>query len=81
VYVLETIAVIGFLITRPPVILLIAGAVIIIVGVLFFFGIGKLGKLLSDRVEADNSSTSSSNSLDSDTTFTGIVTIRSDRLR
>lgn len=56
IYILETLAVIGFLITRPPMILLVIGAVIIIIGTLFFFLISRLGKALCDRIEAKQAS-------------------------
>ncbi|KAI6181903.1 Protein of unknown function DUF81 domain containing protein [Aphelenchoides besseyi] len=52
VYILETLAVVGFLITKPPLSLIIIGGVIIIVGMLFFFCLSKLGQRLSERIEA-----------------------------
>ncbi|KAI6197564.1 hypothetical protein M3Y94_01239300 [Aphelenchoides besseyi] len=41
-----------FLITRPPLSLIIIGGVIIIVGMLFFFCLSKIGQRLSERIQA-----------------------------
>ncbi|KAI6197216.1 hypothetical protein M3Y94_01198100 [Aphelenchoides besseyi] len=51
VYALETIAVIGFLITGPPLKLIAAGAVIIVIGSLFFYAVSYVGARLSDSIE------------------------------
>ncbi|KAI6226112.1 hypothetical protein M3Y99_01327500 [Aphelenchoides fujianensis] len=55
VYVLEVIALVGFYITRPPWELVGIGAAIIFVAILFFFGLSKVGRMLSDRIEAASS--------------------------
>ncbi|KAI6183802.1 Protein of unknown function DUF81 domain containing protein [Aphelenchoides bicaudatus] len=52
IYVLETAALIGFLVTRPAVMLVIVGAIIIAIGTAFFFGISQLGRIISDRIES-----------------------------
>lgn len=66
VYVLETAAVIGFLFTAPPLSLIVAGGVIILVGwvnyldanklnsfsSLFFFSVSYLGKRLCNQIES-----------------------------
>ncbi|KAI6172302.1 hypothetical protein M3Y98_00957700 [Aphelenchoides besseyi] len=56
VYALETIAVIGFLITGPPLTLIAAGAVIIVIGSLFFYAVSYVGARLSDSIETPKSS-------------------------
>ncbi|KAI6185202.1 hypothetical protein M3Y99_01950000 [Aphelenchoides fujianensis] len=53
VYALETIAVIGWLITGPPIVLVLVGALIVVVGSAFFYGVSYAGKRLSDSVEAN----------------------------
>ncbi|CAD5225688.1 unnamed protein product [Bursaphelenchus xylophilus] len=58
VYILETLAVLGFLITGPKWTLIVAGAVIIIVGFTFFYIIAKLGQKLSG-VESERQSNES----------------------
>ncbi|KAI6183468.1 hypothetical protein M3Y97_00492400 [Aphelenchoides bicaudatus] len=61
---------IGFLITKPATSLLIAGAIIIAIGTAFFFGISQLGRIISDRVEANKSSKSSTTNSVSSAPFT-----------
>ncbi|CAD5228335.1 unnamed protein product [Bursaphelenchus xylophilus] len=53
VYILETLALIGFLITKPDLYLIIAGAIIIIVAVAFFMIISRVGRHISDKIEAE----------------------------
>ncbi|KAI6238968.1 hypothetical protein M3Y99_00628300 [Aphelenchoides fujianensis] len=55
VYVLEVLALLGFWITRPSIELVAIGGGIIFVAILFFFGLSKVGKMLSDRIEAASS--------------------------
>lgn len=52
VYILEIAAVIGFLVTGPAWSLILAGAVIIAVGSMFFFGLSYAGKRLCDQIES-----------------------------
>ncbi|CAD5218867.1 unnamed protein product [Bursaphelenchus okinawaensis] len=58
VYILETLAVLGFLITGPKWTLILAGAVIIIVGFSFFFIIAKIGQRLTG-IESERESNAS----------------------
>ncbi|CAI4223552.1 unnamed protein product [Auanema sp. JU1783] len=55
VYIIEFAAIVGFVITGPPIILLVIGAAIIVVGFLFFFGLCKLGERMmnQDRIHLE----------------------------
>ncbi|CAD5228689.1 unnamed protein product [Bursaphelenchus xylophilus] len=53
IYVLETVALLGFLATGPAWRLIIIGAFIIVIASISFWIISRLGKKLCDRIEAD----------------------------
>uniref|UniRef100_A0A914ZMR9 Membrane transporter protein n=2 Tax=Parascaris univalens TaxID=6257 RepID=A0A914ZMR9_PARUN len=73
VYLLETVALIGFLFTRPPVSLVIVGVAIIIFSLLFFLVVGRLGAMLARKSRSMDCNpevkTSSSISIIEDKTF------------
>ncbi|KAI6242215.1 hypothetical protein M3Y99_00262700 [Aphelenchoides fujianensis] len=50
VYALETLSVIGFLLTRPSIVLVLVGVLIVVIGTLLFVGLSKAGQLLADRL-------------------------------
>ncbi|CAD5226998.1 unnamed protein product [Bursaphelenchus xylophilus] len=52
VYILETVALFGFLITQPPIGIIIAGGIIILIASGFFFVLGWAGQRLGDQIES-----------------------------
>ncbi|KAI6232745.1 hypothetical protein M3Y99_00999100 [Aphelenchoides fujianensis] len=50
VYALETLSVAGFLLTRPSIVLVLVGVLIVVIGTLCFVGLSKAGQLLADRL-------------------------------
>ncbi|CAD5220248.1 unnamed protein product [Bursaphelenchus okinawaensis] len=56
IYILETVALLGFLATRPCYVLVITGFGIICVSSIFFLVIIKIGKILCDKVERGSAS-------------------------
>lgn len=55
IYILETVALIGFLITGPPLNIIMIGGVIILVGVVFFYLLSVAGQKLSENLIVNES--------------------------
>ncbi|CAD5233218.1 unnamed protein product [Bursaphelenchus xylophilus] len=69
VYILETTALIGFLITRPAWYLIVIGFGIIAVAVLFFLIISRVGREMSDRIEDEKTQQMSPPTASTDSTI------------
>ncbi|KAI6197410.1 hypothetical protein M3Y94_01220700 [Aphelenchoides besseyi] len=53
VYILETLSLIGFLLTRPKFTLLLVGCAIVVAHIFIFFALSKLGKLINDGLTVE----------------------------
>ncbi|KAL6726683.1 hypothetical protein Aduo_008628 [Ancylostoma duodenale] len=64
IYVLESLAVVGFLITRPPPALVLIGACIIVIGYVFFSFITRAGERIMESIEEPKKTTENESMLD-----------------